>query len=369
MRIGVDGRRLGPNLKGIGRYVWELCKGLDRILPTAEFVLYLPKPTCVSAISRRWSVRVDDSPFGRRLPNTLWLVLRAGLMTRYDKLDAFWAGTGLMPLVGLKTRGVLTVHDVVHQVAPETMDRRALLASRLFFSASLGKADAIVSNSAGTANRLETNFGYRVAAIVRPGLSQAFQPPSTIEKQALLARCGISQPYFLSVATWEPRKGLESLIHTFLRMKADGTIVKQKLLLIGDRGWKDSSISKLVNNSESVVSLGFVDDGSLAALYSGADAFIYPSIYEGFGMPVLEARACGARVVTTDLPELWEAGGDDTIYVMPTEQGIRSGILAAIEAGAAKPMNWRDWDWSKSANILADVLLKPRGESDFRRRS
>lgn len=364
IRVGIDGRRFGPNLKGIGRYIWELCKGLDHILPAAQFFLYAPRPVTVSAISRRWSIRIDDSLWGRKLTNNAWLVARAGLMSRRDNLDVFWAGTGLLPLVGLRTRGVLTVHDVVHKVAPETMDSHALWAARCFFQRSLAKADAIVCNSVGTGNRLEANFSYRVAAVVRPGLSEVFQPPSERQTQAVLSRYHVNRPYLLSVSTWEPRKGLEMLIRAFLRMKSQGMIAKYNLLLVGERGWKDSSIFELVRNSESVTSLGFVDDVSLAALYGGADAFIYPSTYEGFGMPVLEARACGARVVTSDIPELRESGGDDAIYVAPTERGVCSGISLALEAAAATPVDWRDWNWLKSATVLAEVLLDcPRTES------
>src|SRR5271170_5432199 len=354
VRIGVDGRRLGPNRKGIGRYVWELCKELDRILPTAQFFLYSPKPPELPPISRRWSIRIDDSAVGQRLPNNLWLATRAGLMSRRDNLDAFWAGTGLLPLLGLKTRSVLTVHDLVQKVAPETMDFKALMATRLFFSRSLAKADAIVTNSSGTAERLEKTFGYRAAAVVRPGLSRVFQPHPESHTTEILARYGVSRPYLLSVSTLEPRKGLEQLIRSFLRMKANGMIADHKLLLVGDRGWKDSSIVELVRNSESVIRLGFVDDTSLAALYSGADAMIYPSTYEGFGMPVLEARACGARVVTTDLPELREAGDEYVIYVQPTLEGVKTGILQAI--GSPKPPPAVGRTWKEPARILARAL-------------
>jgi glycosyltransferase involved in cell wall biosynthesis len=357
VRIGIDGRRLGPNRKGIGRYVWELCKELDKILPAAQFFLYSPISPELPPISHRWSIRIDNSALGQRIPNNLWLATRAGLMTRRDNLDVFWAGTGLLPLIGLKARGVLTVHDLVQKVAPETMDFRAWLAARMFFSRSLAKADAIVSVSSGTADRLGTTFGYRVAAVVRPGLSQVFQPRPESDTREILARYGGSRPYLLSVSTLEPRKGLEQLIRSFLRMKANGMIANHKLLLVGDRGWKDSSIVELVRNSESVIRLGFVDDTSLAALYSGADALIFPSTYEGFGMPVLEARACGARVVTSDLPELREAGGDDAIYVTPTEQGICSGISLAVAMPKAKPIRWQDWNWTLSADALAEVLL------------
>ena len=372
VRIGIDARRLGPHLKGIGRYIWELCRGLDQVLPTAEFFLYAPKPSHLPAISRRWSIRVDNSPLGRRLPNTLWLVARAGLMSRQDRVDVFWAGTGLLPLVGLNSLAVLTVHDVVERVAPQTMDRNARWASRLFFQRSLARADAIVSNSAGTAERLKTNFGYPVVAVVRPGISEVFRPRSEKHTLAVLAPYRVNRPDLLSVSTWEPRKGLEQLIHAFLRMKSEGLIREHKLVLVGERGWKDSTIVELARKSEAVVSLGFVEDASLAALYSGAEAFVYPSHYEGFGMPVLEARACGARVVTTDLPELREAGGEDAIYISPTEDGIRSGIARAVTAVAARPINWRDWNWARSASILAQVLLdsnvrttkmRPRGRA------
>jgi glycosyltransferase involved in cell wall biosynthesis len=356
-RIGIDGRRLGPNLKGIGRYVWELCRGLDRILPAAQFFLYSPTPTDLAPISRRWSIRVEDSEWWRRLPNNLWLVARAGMFSRRDNLDVFWAGTGLLPLVGLNVRKVLTIHDVVHRVAPETMDWRALWAARLFFNKSLAGADAIVTNSTGTAARLSASFGYQAAAVVRPGLSEDFHQHSTVQIKAVLMRFGLSRPYFLAVSTWEPRKGLGALIRVFLRMKAEGWMPNHKLVLVGERGWKDSSIIELVRGSDSVVSLGYVDNAPLAALYSGADVFIYPSTYEGFGMPVLEARACGARVVTSNLPELREAGGDEAIYIAPNESGIRSGLIQALKTDSSAPVDWRNWSWDESAAVLARVLL------------
>ena len=356
VRIGIDGRRLGPRLKGIGRYIWELCKGLDQILPAAEFFLYTPTSPGLAPISHRWSIRVDDSRWGR-LPNNLWLTARAGLLSRRDRLDVFWGGTGLLPLIGLNTRTVVTVHDVIHRVAPDTMDLRALWATRLFFPSSLATADAIVSNSAGTAERLKANFGYEAAAVVRPGLSEVFQPRPKAHTDSVLMRHGVERPYLLSVCTWEPRKGLETLIRAFLGMKAEGQLAHHRLLLVGERGWKDSPIIELVGSSEWIVSLGYVDDMSLSGLYNGASAFIYPSTYEGFGMPVLEARACGARVVTSDTPELREAGGENAIYVDPTETGVRSGISLALETETTPPIDWREWNWTRSASVLAGVLL------------
>jgi glycosyltransferase involved in cell wall biosynthesis len=293
----------------------------------------------------------------RRLPKAFWLALRSGLVSREDKLDVFWGTTGLLPLAWLRARTVLTVHDIVHRIAPETMSRRALWTTRLFFSASLAKADAITANSLGTAARLKSVFGYSVAAIVNPAVSETFRPRGESEIRAAFARHKIYKPYLLSVATREPRKNLLLLVDTFVRMQAEHLIPDHKLVLVGDRGWKDKSImSSIERGNTSIVDLGYVSDEELAALYSGADAFVFPSKYEGFGMPVLEARACGTPVITTDIPELREAGGEHTVYVSPTIDGVRQGILSVLKLQARRPLNCRMWSWDESAAGLAAIL-------------
>ena len=113
------------------------------------------------------------------------------------------------------------------------------------------------------------------------------------------------------------------------------------------------------NNARSgVIALGYVPDDDLPALYSGCDVFVFPSIYEGFGIPVLEARACGARVVATDIPEIREAGGDSTTYVMPTSEGIRSGIMRVLsQPQTASTGTMRPHTWEESAVTFARLLI------------
>jgi glycosyltransferase involved in cell wall biosynthesis len=354
-RIGIDGRVLGPRPKGIARYIWELCKSLDEVLPDARFFVYSPRPIVpMPSISPRWAWRCDLSGACARIPNSLWAVSRLGYLAERDHLDVFWGGTGLLPLACLRTRTVLTVHDFVYKIAPETTSARARWAMRMLFGASSRRADHVVCNSMGTARKFENAFSKKVSEVVRPGLTESIRPAADAHK--LLNRHSVERPYLLSVGTLEPRKGLQRLVPAFLSLLADGHLKDKSLVIAGDRGWKDDPIARLVRSSDRIHPLGFVDDDLLSALYTGADAFVFPSSYEGFGMPVLEARACGTRVVTTDIPELREAGGEDPIYIPATVEGIREGILRALRRECPKPLNRSEYSWAKSAAVFAGVL-------------
>lgn len=149
LRIGIDGRVLSVRPKGIARYIWELCKALDVTLPDAEFYLYAPQPTSLPRISSRWHERADVG-WARRLPTSLWAVTRPGFIARRDRVDVFWGGTGLIPLIGLSARSVVSVHDLVCKLMPECMSYRARWAMKMFFEVSLSRADTIVVNSQGT---------------------------------------------------------------------------------------------------------------------------------------------------------------------------------------------------------------------------
>lgn len=357
LKIGIDGRMLGPRLKGIGRYIWELCKGLDVVLSEAQFFVYSRAPIDpIPFISARWSWRYDGSALGRRIPNSIWCVSRLGYLAARDHVDVFWAGTGLLPLCGPKLRTVLTVYDLVYKLAPHTTSARARWAMRIFFGASVRHADQLVSISSGTAQRLKATHARSAAAIVHPGITETVRPRPNAEVARLLRRSGIQQPYLLSVGTLEPRKGLQRLVPAFLSLLQEGQLTNYRLVLVGERGWKDDAINRLICSSDAIMHLGFVDDEMLSVLYTGADAFIFPSSYEGFGMPVLEARACGTRVVATDLPEVREAGGCDTVYIPPTIEGIRVGILRALSRDRPPPLNCSEYSWLRSARTLGCLL-------------
>jgi len=364
LRIGIDGRCLARSAAGISRYVIELCRELDLVMPDVQFYVYSLEPVPMRMPSERWVVRGERSAVVRRLlsaaATTLpWYRFRVGSLCKLDGVSIFWGTRGTLPRVPPTVRTLLTVYDLTALLAPGTMSWRSFAGDRLLFKKSLGEANAICAISGGTAERLRDLLGYKTDAVVRPAVSAHFSPRGEDEIESVLRMYGVRPPYILCVGTWEPRKNLELLLRAFLGMKADGLVRDYKLVLVGGRGWKDEKLASLVKEAErdEVVALGYVPDCHMPALYSGAKVFVFPSIYEGFGIPVLEARACGVRVATTDIPELHEAGGDQCTYIPPTQEGIRTGILTAIESEV--PDAQRTFvkpSWSDSARLMVSVF-------------
>jgi len=359
VRIGIDGTPLSLKLTGIGRYTYEICKGLDALLPDARFFVYSKQPVVVPAISDRWTYRVDPWRGKEYLKNAAWLKFRAGRLCEEDGIEVFWASGTLLPQFRSAVRTVSTVYDLNYLVAPDSMARPTLWAHRLFFRRDVRKADAVCAISQGTADRLARHLDRRVDAIMRPAVGQSFGVVPQQDIERTLAQLGIRPPYLLALGTLEPRKNLDRLVKAFLDLKQAGAIPSHKLVLVGGKGWRDEALTRLLQQcaGADVLPLGYVSEEHLPTLYGGADLFIFPSRYEGFGMPVAEALACGTRVVATDSPEIREAGGESPVYIEPTAEGIRLGILKALETKDVRPALRPRWTWEDSARALARLLL------------
>jgi glycosyltransferase involved in cell wall biosynthesis len=360
LRIGIDGDALRAPLSGVGYYIFNLCRELDALLPEALFIAYsrLPGPAILLP-SPRWQLRTEPVVPFRRLPSFVWLKTRCRAMCASDRIDVFWAGRTVHPSLGNGVRTVCTVHDLNYLVVPETMQFRSRWSSRLWLRGDILTADCVLANSYGTAERIRKMIGAEVSDVVPPGVTPKFrpsQPANEIEIPKNLSRLGVKRPYLLSVATAEPRKNLDALLRAYVDLKRNGKLSEHQLVLAGPTGWKNGALKQRLDDARpyGLVLAGYVSDELIPILYGGADALVFPSLYEGFGMPVLEARSCGARVVTTDIPELREAGDEYVIYVQPTLEGIKAGILRAI--GLPKPPPAIGRTWKEAARILARAL-------------
>lgn len=363
LRIGIDGEALRAPLSGVGNYVFNLCRELDTLMPEATFIVYSrSKVSDIRLPASRWVLRSESSPVFRALPSFVWLKTRGRGMAAADRLDIFWAGRTIHPGLS-KVRTVSTIHDLNHLVVPQTMQFQTRVSHELWFRRDTLSADCVLANSYGTAERIRAYLGVTVGGIIQPGVGAWYRPPNNQDRrdgQEELSRLGVKQPYLLSVATAEPRKNLNTVLDAYLALKANGKLPGYCLILAGSAGWKNKSLAQKIAAAESdgIVQTGYVPDALMPMLYAEAEALIFPSIYEGFGMPVLEARACGTKVVISDIPELREAGGPNAIIVEPTLEGVMQGIERVIDTPISEALNMVDSSsWRRSGEQLAEVFL------------
>lgn len=364
LRVGIDGDALCAPLSGVGHYIFNLGRELDALLPEALFIAYSRLPgAAVLLPSPRWQLRSESVVAFRRLPSFIWLKTRCRALCAADRIDVFWAGRTLHPRLDGGVRTVCSVHDLNYLVVPETMRFQSRWSDRLWFRGDILAADCVLANSCATAERIRRMVGAAVVDVVLPGVTPQFHASQSLREIEILenlSRLGIKRPYLLSVATSEPRKNLDAVLRAYIDLKRGGQLAEHQLVLAGPTGWKNGALKQRLGEAREhgLVLAGYVPDESMPSLYAGADALVFPSLYEGFGMPVLEARTCGARVVTTDIPELREAGDEYVIYVPPTLDGVKAGILQAM--GLPKPSPATGRTWKDSARVLAQALREGR---------
>ncbi|MFT5211458.1 MAG: glycosyltransferase involved in cell wall biosynthesis [Flavobacterium sp.] len=349
MRIGVDARPLTVPTFGIGRYTQCL---LDIMVKEADidWYLYADRPI-IYDISGKNIIRREYrnhqrllSLYRTQMPFSQW--------AKDDKLDLFWSPRHHLPLMmdsSIKT--VVTIHDLVWQKFPETMLRENLFIERLLMPPSLKKADAIISVSASTKNDLVEAYSFTEPKI--SVIHEAVPKTKQAEKRLL------NEPYFLCVGTLEPRKNIVNSIAAFQQYRAEGG--DRHLVIVGGKGWKLKDIaSKSINyNDQDVIHIvGRVNDEDLMSYYRFADVFIFPSLYEGFGLPPLEAMQYAVPVIASNCSSLPEVIGEGGLFVNPLSIDEICNAMMTLsknqtlrqELGKKALAQSRKFSWEKAAS-------------------
>jgi glycosyltransferase involved in cell wall biosynthesis len=357
VRIGIDGRALASHMSGTGRYVAELMRGLDRELPDAEFAVYLRNESPVPAPSTRWTFRIDRTPW-RRLPGPSWSRFAVQRMAKHDRLDVYWAAASIIPATLPHVPVVATVFDLNHLVFPASMPLATRFGHRWWFEASLRGSTRRVAISSGTARRVRDAFGIECEAIALPGVGAHFLDPVEVLRDDAVP------DYVLSVATHEPRKNLGGLLRAMKLLNASRS-TPVELRLVGAGGWGNAfdDDEKQILDAPWCHVLGYVSDADLPGLYMRARVFAFPSFYEGYGIPVAEARVLGVTVVTTDIAELREAAGPDAIYTGTSPQAIAEGLREGLSRQRpAASSSEATGVWTRSARMMAHELRQAAAE-------
>ena len=337
MRIGIDYTAAVNQGAGIGRYTRQLVRALLALDTQDEIVLLAATPRAarrVAAGGRRLvrtggaapesqapNARLIRLPLSERVLTILWHRLRLPLPVELfgGRLDVFHSPDFALPPVR-QARTVLTVHDLSFMRVPECSQPSLRAYLLRVVPPSVRRADVVLADSESTRNDVIELLGVgpdRVR-VLYPGVDEGFQRVQDAQVLAdVRQRYRLPERFVLSVGTLQPRKNLTRLIEAHKQVRADADI---ELVIAGGAGWMYEGIFRRVEElglQGAVHFPGYVGDEDLPALYTLADLFVFPSLYEGFGLPALEAMACGTPVVTSDVSSLPEVVGDAALMVDP----------------------------------------------------
>ena len=373
MKIGLDGKILTLRAGGTGRYAINLTRAMlaeaAARRPDLEFVVFTG-PQTSREVMEEFRGRCDECFLGAKSSVIRSLTLVPAALRRL-RVDVFHGMDHVgIPLVGRSGKYVVTVHDVIPLILPETFTPRHRLVVRLALARVRRKADLVVVPSHAVKRDVVRRVGFPEARVVvtPEGCEPRFRPVrSEAALREVAARYDLPPRYVLAVGTLEPRKNLTTLLEAFARLRRNGEVdADLRLVLAGARGWLDEPIFATVRSlglEDAVRFTGFVDDDDLPAVYSGAALFVFPSLHEGFGLPLLEAMACGVPVVTSNVSSMPEVAGDAATLVDPRDgEGLSAAIARLLrdealrgrlrEAGIARA---RQFSWEATARRTLDA--------------
>lgn len=342
LRIAVDARPLSFPMVGITRYTYEL---LRRILNSShQWYLYSNQPI-IHSLPELPNVHVRCGVVPLKGTGTVYAQMMFSIWAKLDRINVFWSPRHHLPLLlSPRIKTLLTIHDLVWKRFPETMTRPGRLVERVLMPRSIAKADKIVTVSNAVAKELNENYPSCVLEMIYPGMNVTPTPNRNRK----------SNPYYLFVGTLEPRKNLPRIIKAFQLFSQVND--HYDFVLVGSVGWGGQQIETMIEGfglSDRVKLTGRVTESELSAYYSGCTAVVMPSLYEGFGLPLLEGMGCGAPVITSNYGACREVAGQAGLFVNPfSEHSICDAMLALtdeslqqnlsrIAVQRAKKFNWR----------------------------
>ena len=353
MRIGIDARLWAEPRSGIGRYTRSLTEHLLRSAPEERWILYVDRPPGPALPG----AEVRCLPWPQRL---IWSLWHAPRDLRRRPVDVFHGVTGFE----LPGRGpwalVTTVHDLVPLRLPALVPARHRWAVRCLLGGALRRAHRVIAVSETTRGEILARYQLPPArvVVVPEAAAPHFAPPGPAALAATRARYGLDRPYVLFVGFLEPKKNLGGLLEAVARLRRAGAWGETELVVVGAPGWGPDPArhAHALGLDGAVRFVGSAPDADLPALYGGALAFAFPSLWEGFGLPVLEAMAAGAPIVASNRGALPEVTAGAALLVDPgpgplaealerllTEPALRERLRLAGLARAAQ------FSWERTA--------------------
>src|SRR4051812_45554220 len=367
MRIAFDGTALRPGRTGVGYYTEHLLHHLAQTATNDELIVISNRAIDTTApLPSR--VRVATPPRG--VPRLVWMQTLAVTALREVEADVVHFTNGMLPLMS-PVPTVVTIHDMSLRLYPRYHPARRVLLNRPLVDVAARRADAIITVSESAKRDIVRIYDLdaRRVHVVHEAAAPSFQRVTdTAELDRVRRRYGLDERVILYVGTIEPRKNLPKLIDAFAERRRSGELQHQ-LVCVGPYGWLSRGIEEQIartNLAHAINFTGYVPFEDLPALYSLAEMFVYPSMYEGFGLPVVEAMACGTPVITSAAGALAEVGGSAIEQVEHLDADALGRAIVALarsrerrqELSAAGMTRAASFSWERAAGESLEIYRR-----------
>ena len=371
MRVGINAFGLGAGGGGIETYVRNVIRALANVDPTGAYTLFLQPPLPRDPIPgmermRRVVVRTRYGPL--RVP---FASAAALALAHVDLIHVQNAAPLLCP-----THVVVTLHDIAYERYPQFLPEDHVATLRRRVPATLRRAAAIITDSEASKREIVSFYSVppdkvTVALLAADPIFRPLRDEARLEAQLAEVRDRYAGGDHYILFTGDPlqrRKNVKSLVDAYTRLRAAGAVT-HRLVLSGDRAALESDIfaaARAAGRADDLCFIGRVPEEELVAIYNAADIFVYPSLYEGFGLPPLEAMACGVPVITSNVSSLPEVVGADALTVDPLDTDALAAAMARIlndvdlqaNLSARGLRRAATFSWDATARILVDTYHK-----------
>lgn len=355
MKIGIDASRaFSPQRTGIEEYSYQIIKHLMDKLDGHQVILYVRKNQKIEFdLPERWSTKVINFP-------RLWTQIGLSLEMLRHPIDVLFVSGHILPVIHPK-RSIVTIHGLEYEMVPEAYSTLERLYMGFFIKKSCKWASRIIAVSKNTKNDLMNLY-----RIPEEKIFVVYEGVSNDQKIVIKEHYKKYRPYLSFIGRLEKRKNIEGIIEAFNILKKKYK-VPHKLILAGQEGFGYSDITRKIGKSKfksDIILPGYVSEEEKYAILVGADVFLFPSYYEGFGLPILEAQSVGTPVITSNLSSMPEVAEESALLVPPEETGMIAEKIheliadndfrnAIIEKGKN---NVEKFSWARCASLTAQHI-------------
>ena len=375
MKIGLDAHSLGSQVGGNETYIKGLIDGLKQIDRKNNYTLYLTNRSAGNGTLKNALPNFETKYLWPANP-FLRIPFATPLRIASDRLDVSLFQFVAPPIGAGKY--ILAIHDIIYEHYPEYFKMHEMIRLKMTTRYSAKRASHVVTCSKSSKNDLMRFYGIpsEKITVVYLGKNESFKPIRDESKlNEIRKKYGLGEKFILYVGNIQPRKNLARLAQAFSIFKKDKSI-PHKLVIVGNKAWLYSDTFKEIRDlglESEIIITGYVPDEELPLLYNAADSFVYPSLFEGFGFPVLEAMACGTPVITSNYSSLPEVAGDAARLVNPLSideivQAMRELITNEALRMSLKEKGLKQaekFTWQKTAEQMLELFERVGNQKGF----